>query len=109
MHEAEHVPSRSMPQCLVHWYFHADPLSIRMLCAWGAPASLSWRSTVGTTVGIVSESLPGERRVAMTPGALSVLKKTNVELLMETGAGIAAGMPDAEYVEKGVRLAGREE
>jgi NAD(P) transhydrogenase subunit alpha len=45
----------------------------------------------------------------MTPGALSVLKKTNVELFMETGAGVAAGMPDAEYVEKGVRLAGREE
>jgi len=64
---------------------------------------------VGTTVGIVSESLPGERRVAMTPGALSVLKKTNVELLMESGAGVAAGMPDAEYIEKGVRLAGREE
>ena len=64
---------------------------------------------MGTTVGIVSESLPGERRVAMTPGALSVLKKTNVELLMESGAGVAAGMPDAEYLEKGVRLAGREE
>ena len=64
---------------------------------------------MGTTVGIVSESLPGERRVAMTPGALSVLKKTNVELLMEAGAGVLAGMPDAEYVEKGVRLASREE
>jgi len=64
---------------------------------------------VGTTVGIVSESLPGERRVAMTPGALSVLKKTNVELLMESGAGVAAGMPDAEYVEKGVRLGRRDE
>ena len=64
---------------------------------------------MGTTVGIVSESLPGERRVAMTPGALSVLKKTNVELLMETGAGGLAGLPDAEYVEKGVRLAARQE
>jgi H+-translocating NAD(P) transhydrogenase subunit alpha len=64
---------------------------------------------VGTTVGIVSESLPGERRVAMTPGALSVLKKSNVELLMESGAGVAAGMPDAEYAEKGVRMARREE
>jgi NAD(P) transhydrogenase subunit alpha len=64
---------------------------------------------VGTTVGIVSESLPGERRVAMTPGALSVLKKTNVELLMESGAGVPAGMPDAEYAEKGVRIACRED
>jgi NAD(P) transhydrogenase subunit alpha len=53
--------------------------------------------------------LPGERRVAMTPGALSVLKKTNVELLMESGAGVPAGLPDAEYAEKGVRIAGREE
>jgi NAD(P) transhydrogenase subunit alpha len=64
---------------------------------------------VGTTVGIVSESLPGERRVAMTPGALSVLKKSNVELLMESGAGVAAGMPDAEYAEKGVRITRRED
>jgi NAD(P) transhydrogenase subunit alpha len=64
---------------------------------------------VGTTVGIVSESLPGERRVAMTPGALSVLKKSNVELLMESGAGVPAGMPDAEYAEKGVRIARRDE
>ena len=64
---------------------------------------------VGTTVGIVSETLPGERRVAMTPGALSVLKKSNVELLMESGAGVPAGMPDSEYVEKGVRIARRED
>ena len=64
---------------------------------------------MGTTVGIVSESLPGERRVAMTPGALSVLKKSNVELLMESGAGVAAGMPDAEYAEKGVRITRRED
>ena len=73
----------------------------------GCAGSISWRSMVGTTVGIVSESLPGERRVAMTPGALSVLKKTNVELLMESGAGVPAGMPDAEYAEKGVRIASR--
>jgi NAD(P) transhydrogenase subunit alpha len=64
---------------------------------------------VGTTVGIVSETLPGERRVAMTPGALSVLKKSNVELLMESGAGVPAGMPDHEYAEKGVRIARRED
>jgi len=60
-------------------------------------------------VGIVSESSPGERRVAMVPGAISVLNKSGVELLMEPGAGANAGFPDSEYVEKGVRLAPREE
>ena len=56
-------------------------------------------------VGIVAEAAPGERRVAMVPSAISVLNKTGVELLMEPGAGIKAGFPDSEYVEKGVRLA----
>jgi NAD(P) transhydrogenase subunit alpha len=57
------------------------------------------------TVGIVAEQAPGEHRVAMVPSAISVLNKTGVELLMEPGAGLKAGFPDSEYVEKGVRLA----
>src|ERR1041385_320255 len=60
-------------------------------------------------VGVVLESAPGERRVAMVPGAISVLNKSGVEWIMEAGAGIHAGFPDSEYVEKGVRLAGRAE
>src|ERR1035437_1273882 len=60
---------------------------------------------VGIIVGIVVEASPGERRVAMVPSAISVLNKTGVELLMQPGAGAEAGFPDAEYVEKGVRLA----
>ena len=58
------------------------------------------------TVGIVSEVAPGERRVAMVPGALSVLNKTGTQFLMEAGAGLRAGFPDAEYTDKGVRIAG---
>ncbi|MEO8597045.1 MAG: NAD(P) transhydrogenase subunit alpha [Candidatus Solibacter sp.] len=60
-------------------------------------------------VGFVAEGSPGERRVAMVPGALAVLNKSGVEWMMEPGAGAAAGFPDAEYVAKGVRLAAREE
>ncbi len=45
----------------------------------------------------------------MVPGAISVLNKSGVELLMEPGAGANAGFPDSEYTEKGVRLAAREE
>jgi NAD(P) transhydrogenase subunit alpha len=60
-------------------------------------------------VGFVAETSPNERRVAMAPSALSVFNKTGVELLMQPGAGAEAGFPDAEYVEKGVRLAGSRE
>jgi NAD(P) transhydrogenase subunit alpha len=60
-------------------------------------------------VGIVVETSPGERRVAMVPSAISGFNKTGVELLMQPGAGAEAGFPDAEYVEKGVRLAGSRE
>jgi len=62
-------------------------------------------TTMSMIVGFVAESSPGERRVAMVPGAVSVLNKTGVEFLMQPGAGTAAGFPDNEYIEKGVRLA----
>ena len=64
---------------------------------------------MGIKVGIVAERAPGERRVAMVPGALSVLNKTGAELILEAGAGERAGFPDTEYTAKGVRIAGRQE
>jgi NAD(P) transhydrogenase subunit alpha len=60
---------------------------------------------LGITVGVVAESAPEERRVAMVPGALGVLNKTGVEWLLETGAGAAAGFADSEYAAKGARIA----
>ncbi len=45
----------------------------------------------------------------MVPGALGVLNKAGVEFLMESGAGDAAGFPDAEYASKGVRVVRRDE
>src|SRR6516162_1200143 len=57
-------------------------------------------------VGIASETATGERRVAMVPGALSVLNKTESEFVMEAGAGAAAGFRDSEYTEKGVTIVG---
>lgn len=47
--------------------------------------------------------------MAAAPGALSVLERAGVELLIEQGAGLAAGFPDAEYEEKGASVASREE
>ena len=60
-------------------------------------------------VGIAAESAPGERRVAMVPGALSVLAKSGVEWIMQAGAGAPAGFQDAEYAAKGVRITTRAE
>jgi NAD(P) transhydrogenase subunit alpha len=61
------------------------------------------------TAGIITESAPNERRVALVPSTLSVLTKSGVEFLMESGAGERAGFPDSEYAEKGVRIASSRE
>ena len=60
---------------------------------------------VSILIGLPKEMAPGERRVAMVPRALAALQKSGVELLVEPGAGEESGYPDAEYVEKGARLA----
>jgi H+-translocating NAD(P) transhydrogenase subunit alpha len=40
---------------------------------------------------------------------MAAFKKSGVDLLVETGAGLRAGFPDAEYAEKGARICGRAE
>jgi NAD(P) transhydrogenase subunit alpha len=56
-------------------------------------------------VGVPRESYPGERRVALVPGVLPALAKAGCEVIVEGGAGAAAGFPDALYAERGARLA----
>ena len=56
-------------------------------------------------VGIPAETFPGERRVATVPAVLPALTKAGLDVLLEPGAGAAAGFPDAGYVEKGAALA----
>jgi H+-translocating NAD(P) transhydrogenase subunit alpha len=56
-------------------------------------------------VGVPRESYPGERRVALAPAVIPSLKKAGLDVLVQAGAGLQAGYPDAEYVEKGARLA----
>ncbi|VVM07682.1 NAD(P) transhydrogenase subunit alpha [Methylacidimicrobium cyclopophantes] len=53
------------------------------------------------------EMLPGENRVALVPESIPALKKLGFEIVLETGAGEAAGFPDQAYREKGVRLESR--
>jgi NAD(P) transhydrogenase subunit alpha len=64
---------------------------------------------MGITVGAVKESFPGERRVAITPASAAALAKCGAQVVIERGAGLAAGFKDAEYEQKGARLADRPE
>jgi len=57
-------------------------------------------------VGIPKETYPGERRVALTPSVIPTLTKAKIDVLVETGAGEAAGITDAEFREKGANVAG---
>lgn len=52
-------------------------------------------------VGVPRETYPGERRVALAPAVIPSLKKAGLDVLVQAGAGLQAGYPDAEYVEKG--------
>ncbi len=49
------------------------------------------------TIGTVRETVPGERRVAMTPDVAKKLKAKAVNLLIEHDAGTSASFPDAAY------------
>jgi len=55
-------------------------------------------------VGIPKESFPGERRVALAPPVIPNLLKAGFEVVVEAGAGAAAGYPDAEYAAKGGKI-----
>jgi NAD(P) transhydrogenase subunit alpha len=55
-------------------------------------------------VGIPKEVHPGERRVAAVPATVGKMRKLGLEVLVESGAGKAAGFYDGSYVEAGARI-----
>ena len=56
------------------------------------------------SVGVLKETFPGERRVAMVPKAVDFLARMGASLWLERGAGLDAGFPDADYQAKGVHI-----
>jgi H+-translocating NAD(P) transhydrogenase subunit alpha len=60
-------------------------------------------------VGVPKESLSGETRVAVIPAAVPGLIKAGLEVLVEQGAGTAAGFPDADYAAQGAKVVPRAE
>jgi len=49
------------------------------------------------TVGVLKETIEGETRVALTPEITGKLQKLGVSIVMESGAGDGAQIPDGEY------------
>jgi NAD(P) transhydrogenase subunit alpha len=56
------------------------------------------------TVGALTETADGERRVALDPTAVTALVKLGHPVLIESGAGIAASFPDSAYVAAGATV-----
>ena len=65
--------------------------------------------TPSIVLGAPRETFAGENRVAVVPAVVQPLAKSGVNVWVERGAGEAAGYRDAEYEQKGARLASREE
>jgi NAD(P) transhydrogenase subunit alpha len=55
-------------------------------------------------LGTVRETFPGERRVALVPAVIPRLAKAGFDVVIESGAGAAAGYPDPLYSGKGARV-----
>ena len=55
-------------------------------------------------VGVPRESFPGERRVAMYPDAVPQLNKAGIEVHVESGAAVEAGITDARFSDKGAKI-----
>src|ERR1700738_3105794 len=57
-----------------------------------------------TTVGVVAESGTDERRVALVPKAVGPLVKSGLAVVVESGAGEGALLPDDLYTEAGATI-----
>ena len=55
-------------------------------------------------IGIPKETRPGETRVALIPSLLPALIRDKHEIIIESGAGIAAGFADDLYAKAGARV-----
>lgn len=56
------------------------------------------------TVGVVRETAEGERRVALVPKVVAALVGKKVPVVVESGAGLGALIPDEAYTEAGATI-----
>lgn len=56
-------------------------------------------------IGLSKETFPGETRVALIPAQVDALVKAGHKIVVEKGAGTAAGYADEQYQQSGAQLA----
>lgn len=59
------------------------------------------------SIGAVRETRAHEKRVAITPAVVSQYTKIGLRVVIESGAGTAAGFPDSDYESKGATVGTR--
>ena len=57
-------------------------------------------------IGIPKETVAGENRVAFVPALAGALLRDQHEILVEAGAGVGAGISDAQYAAGGAKILG---
>lgn len=55
-------------------------------------------------IGIVAETVDGEKRVALTPEGVKTLKGKKFDIIVQAGAGAKAGFLDPQYQEAGAEI-----
>src|SRR5262252_402527 len=60
-------------------------------------------------VGVLKETTPGERRVALVPEMVGRLRGAGLEVLVQSGAGAGAWFADSTYAEAGAAIVSRDE
>ena len=55
-------------------------------------------------LAVLKETEEGENRVAIIPDSIKRMTKKGFEVLIETGAGLATGYSDQDYIEKGAAI-----
>ncbi|HEY1689052.1 MAG TPA: Re/Si-specific NAD(P)(+) transhydrogenase subunit alpha [Solirubrobacteraceae bacterium] len=56
-------------------------------------------------VGVPKETADGERRVALVPDVVQRLKSKSIDVLVQSGAGEGAMLPDAAFADAGAEIA----
>jgi alanine dehydrogenase len=69
-----------------------------------AAAGVEGARAVPLTVGVPTEVKEDERRVALTPDGVRELEAHGVDVLVQTGAGLGASIPDEAYAGAGAEL-----
>ena len=55
-------------------------------------------------IGVPTETFPDERRVALIADTVPALAKQDLEVLVQAGAGVSAGITDAMFEAKGAKI-----